>query len=159
MLHPSVLADRLKTGLARFDTSGMTHEQQSAGSDPERPSGTPQRRTPIVFDPATKGLRIGEHVRRVDDPSQSDQVYGAYLALLYAVRGAKPGEQLPLRTADLEALLHLVGDDPKTIEQRGGGGGWGGGGRGGGGGGGVGRPPGPPPPPPPPHPRPPPPPS
>jgi hypothetical protein len=57
-------------------------------------------------------------VRRVDDPSQPNQVYGAYLALLYAVRGAKPGEQLPLRAADLEALLLLVGDDPETIEKR-----------------------------------------
>lgn len=44
-------------------------------------------------------------------------MYGAYLSLLYAVRGATPGEQLPLRYADLEALLLIVGDDPKTIEQ------------------------------------------
>jgi predicted nucleic acid-binding Zn-ribbon protein len=96
----------------------MTHEQQSTGPGTERPFGTPQQRTPVVFDPETKGLRIGEHTRRVDDPSQPNQVYGAYLALLYAVRGANPGEQLPLRTADLEALLALVGDDPKTIEKR-----------------------------------------
>jgi hypothetical protein len=96
----------------------MTSEQQSAGPDPQQPSVAPQQRTPVVFDPESKRLRIDEHVRRVDDPSQPNQVYGAYLALLYAVRGAKPGEQLPLRTADLEALLLLVGDDPETIEKR-----------------------------------------
>jgi hypothetical protein len=96
----------------------MTHEQQSTRPDPQRPFGTPQQRMPVAFDPESKGLRIGEQVRRVEDPSQPNQVYGAYLALLYAVRGAKPGEQLKFRTADLEALLLLVGDDPETIAKR-----------------------------------------
>jgi hypothetical protein len=95
-------------------TSGSSPPVLTAASRPLRP----QQRTPVVFDPESKRLRIDEHVRRVDDPSQPNQVYGAYLALLYAVRGAKPGEQLPLRTADLEALLLLVGDDPETIEKR-----------------------------------------
>jgi hypothetical protein len=32
----------------------MTHEQQSAGPDPEHQFGTPQQRTPVVFDPESK---------------------------------------------------------------------------------------------------------
>lgn len=75
-------------------------------------------RTPVVYDPAAGALRIGPHERRVDDPESPEQVYGAYLSLLYAVRAARPGERLPLRSADVEALLLLVGDDPATIESR-----------------------------------------
>lgn len=75
-------------------------------------------RTPVVFDSAAGALRIGPYERRIDDPDSPDQVYGAYLSLLYAVRAARPGERLSLRSADLEALLLLVGDDPATIESR-----------------------------------------
>lgn len=75
-------------------------------------------RTPVVFDSAANALRIGPYERRIDDPESPDEVYGAYLSLLYAVRSARPGERLALRSADLEALLLLVGDDPATIEQR-----------------------------------------
>lgn len=78
----------------------------------------PPQRTPVEFDPESNGLRIGPYERRIDDPSDSEQVFGAYISLLYAVRGAQPGEQLKLRSADLEALLAIVGDDPETIEQR-----------------------------------------
>ena len=96
----------------------MSDDQRFRGPEFERPFGMPAQRTPVVFDRDTGGLRIGEHVRRVKDPSEPTQVYSAYLALLYAVRGAKPGEQLSLRAADLEALLLIVGDDPETIEKR-----------------------------------------
>ena len=75
-------------------------------------------RTPVVFDSVAGALRIGPYERRVDDPDSPDEVYGAYLSLLYAVRSARPGERLALRSADLEALLLLVGDDPATIESR-----------------------------------------
>ena len=75
-------------------------------------------RTPVQFDVRTGDLRIGPYERHVDDPAQPEQVYGAYLSLLYAVRQARPGERLALRTADLEALLLIVGDDPATIESR-----------------------------------------
>lgn len=75
-------------------------------------------RTPVVYDAASSALRIGPYERRVDDPDSPDEVYGAYLSLLYAVRSARPGERLALRSADLEALLLLVGDDPATIESR-----------------------------------------
>jgi hypothetical protein len=88
----------------------------SAPQDP-RPFGAPFQRTPVEFDPATARLRIGPHERRVD-PAKPGSVYAGYLSLLYAVRGSKPGTQLPLRAADLEALLLIVGDDPDTIEQR-----------------------------------------
>ena len=82
------------------------------------PFGVAPMRTPVLFDPGTSGLRIGEHERRVADPSEPSQVCAAYLSLLYAVRRAQPGEQLALRSADLEALRLLVGDDPETLEQR-----------------------------------------
>ena len=78
----------------------------------------PPQRTPVEFDPESNGLRIGPYERRIADPSDPDQVFGAYLSLLYAVRGAQPGEQLRLRSADLEALLAIVGDDPETIEKK-----------------------------------------
>ena len=81
-------------------------------------SVVPRQRTPVEFDPESNGLRIGPYERRIADPSDADQVFGAYISLLYAVRGAQPGEQLKLRAADLEALLLIVGDDPETIEQR-----------------------------------------
>ena len=112
------LSDTTQGIFAGVDTLPMSDEQRFSGPESERPFGMPAQRTPVVFDPDTGGLRIGEHVRRVEDPSEPNQVYGAYLSLLYAVRGAKPGEQLPLRAADLEALLLIVGDDPETIEQR-----------------------------------------
>lgn len=75
-------------------------------------------RTPVRFDHATGELRIGAHERRVADPTEPTEVYSAYLSLLYAVRGPQPGERLALRTADLEALLLIVGDDPACIESR-----------------------------------------
>ena len=80
------------------------------------PPGAP--RTPVVYDSTAGALRIGPYERRLDDPESPDEVYGAYLSLLYAVRSAEPGDRLPLRSADLEALLLLVGDDPATIESR-----------------------------------------
>jgi hypothetical protein len=80
--------------------------------------GAPRERTPVEFDPDAGCLRIGPHARPIGDATQRDEVYAAYLSLLYAVRGAAPGQRLPLRSADLEALLLLVGDDPQTIEQR-----------------------------------------
>ena len=81
-------------------------------------SFVPPQRTPVEFDPESNGLRIGPYERRIADPSDPDQVFGAYISLLYVVRGAQPGEQLKLRSADLEALLLIVGDDPETIEKR-----------------------------------------
>ena len=78
---------------------------------------TPQR-TPVLLDATTGRLRMGAAERPVQDPSDRDQVYSAYLSLLYAVRGARRGKELPLRAADLDALLAIVGDDPETIEQR-----------------------------------------
>ena len=78
---------------------------------------TPQR-TPVLLDAATGRLRMGSAERPVADPSDQEQVYGAYLSLLYAVRGARRGKQLPLSAADLDALLAIVGDDPEHIEQR-----------------------------------------
>lgn len=96
----------------------MSDDQRFDGPEQQRPFGMPTQRTPVQFDLTTGGLRIGALERRVEDPSEPSSVYGAYLSLLYAVRGAKPGEQLPLREADLEALLLIVGDDPATIEQR-----------------------------------------
>ena len=82
------------------------------------PFGVAPQRTPVEFDASTGGLRIGPYERRVEDPAEPGSVYSAYLSLLYAVRGAKPGERLALREADLEALLLIVGDDPATIEER-----------------------------------------
>src|SRR5688572_11180310 len=82
----------------------------------DQSAGAP--RTPVVYDSTAGALRIGPYERRVEDPDSPDEVYGAYLSLLYAVRAARPGERLALRSADLEALLLLVGDDPATIESR-----------------------------------------
>lgn len=56
--------------------------------------------------------------RRLRDAADDREVYAAYLFLLYAVRGAAPGQRIPLRSSDVDLLMQVVGDDAETIEQR-----------------------------------------
>jgi hypothetical protein len=46
------------------------------------------------------------------------EVYAAYLFLLYAVRGATPGERISLRSRDVDLLVQAMGEDAETIETR-----------------------------------------
>jgi hypothetical protein len=75
-------------------------------------------RRDVVFDPATGDLTVSGVTHRVRDVSDRDQLFAAYLFLLYAVRGAQRGQELPLRDADLDALLAVVGGEPERVEQR-----------------------------------------
>lgn len=75
-------------------------------------------RRPVEYDRGT-GLLVldGVRQRRVKEAA-GEGVHVAYLALLYAVRGARPGQQVQLRASDVEALRAVVGDDPDHVEQR-----------------------------------------
>lgn len=75
-------------------------------------------RSIVELDVATGTVRMGEAEQRVRDLSDPEQLYPAYLSLLYAVRGARRGEEIPLRSADIEALLQVIGDDPEYIERK-----------------------------------------
>jgi transcriptional regulator with XRE-family HTH domain len=67
---------------------------------------------------------VGERIvvagqsRLLRDAADDREVYAAYLFLLYAVRGATPGQRVPLRSSDVELLMQVVGEDAETIERR-----------------------------------------
>jgi transcriptional regulator with XRE-family HTH domain len=63
-------------------------------------------------------ISVDGRSRRLRDAADDREVYVAYLFLLYAVRGAAPGQRIPLRSSDVELLMQVVGDDAETIEQR-----------------------------------------
>ena len=63
-------------------------------------------------------ISVAGHSRELRDAADEREVYAAYLFLLYAVRGAAPGQRVPLRSSDVELLMQVVGDDAATIEQR-----------------------------------------
>ena len=63
-------------------------------------------------------ITIADQSRRLRDAADDREVYAAYLFLLYAVRGAAPGQRVPLRSSDVELLMQVVGDDAETIEHR-----------------------------------------
>ena len=73
-------------------------------------------RRPVEVDAGR--ITVAGRSRRLRDPADEREVYAAYLFLLYAVRGAEPGQRIPLRASDVELLLQVVGDDAETIEQR-----------------------------------------
>ncbi len=104
----------------------MDRDTTPAGADQTTPdpstppgalSGLPPRR-PVEFDVATGSLVIDGVLQRRVRGGSDEQVYEAYLSLLYSVRGARRGQEIPLRASDVEALLAVVGDDPEHIEQR-----------------------------------------
>jgi transcriptional regulator with XRE-family HTH domain len=67
---------------------------------------------------------VGERIvvagqsRLLRDAADDREVYAAYLFLLYAVRGATPGQRVPLRSSDVQLLMQVVGEDAETIERR-----------------------------------------
>jgi transcriptional regulator with XRE-family HTH domain len=75
-------------------------------------------RRPVQVDSAAGKLAVDGHERPVRDLADDREVYAAYLFLLYAVRGAQPGERLRLRSSDVDLLMGVVGDDAETIESR-----------------------------------------
>ncbi len=77
----------------------------------------PERRR-VTVDAAGGRMSIDDTTRRVRDVRDDQQVYAAYLFLLYTVRGAQPGEPITLRSADVELLMSVLGEDSETIEQR-----------------------------------------
>lgn len=75
-------------------------------------------RGPVAFDRATGRLAIEGRERHVAEPADAEDVYTAYLALLYAVRRAGPGQRVALRADDIDVLVSVVGEDADRIEQR-----------------------------------------
>lgn len=65
------------------------------------------------------GARISAGGRvRVLASQAGDAVLGGYVELIRELRGARPGDSLPLRTADLEALAVAIGSDVEDVEAR-----------------------------------------
>src|SRR5689334_8363622 len=60
---------------------------------------------------------VGEKVR-IAASTARDDVLSTYVSVLAAVRGAKPGAPLELRTDDLEALAAALGRETDDIEAR-----------------------------------------
>ena len=75
-------------------------------------------RRPVHVDSAAGRVSVDGQERSVRDLADQREVYAAYLFLLYAVRGAQPGERVPLRSSDVELLMGVVGEDAETIESR-----------------------------------------
>jgi len=75
-------------------------------------------RRPVEVDAAAGRITVDGRERRLRDAADQREVYAAYLFLLYAVRGAAPGQRIPLRSSDVELLMQVVGEDAETIEQR-----------------------------------------
>jgi transcriptional regulator with XRE-family HTH domain len=75
-------------------------------------------RRPVQVDPNAGTIALGGHERPVRDLADDREVYAAYLFLLCTVRGAKPGERVPLRSSDVELLVRVLGQDAETIESR-----------------------------------------
>jgi transcriptional regulator with XRE-family HTH domain len=73
-------------------------------------------RRPVDVD--ARQITVAGRSRRLRDAADEREVYAAYLFLLYAVRGAAPGERIPLRSSDVELLMQAVGEDAGTIERR-----------------------------------------
>lgn len=55
---------------------------------------------------------------RVLASQAGEVVLGGYVELIRELRGARPGDPLPLRTADLEALAVVIGSDVDDVEAR-----------------------------------------
>jgi transcriptional regulator with XRE-family HTH domain len=75
-------------------------------------------RRPVEVDAVTGRITVDGRERPLRDAADDREVYAAYLFLLYAVRGAAPGERIPLRSSDVELLMQVVGEDAETIEHR-----------------------------------------
>lgn len=73
-------------------------------------------RRPVEVDAGR--ISVAGQSRALRDAADDREVYAAYLFLLYAVRGAAPGEHLPLRSGDVDLLMSLVGHDAATTERR-----------------------------------------
>ena len=98
----------------------LTTHDPSTHDPSTQPGAVPQLppRRPVEFDVATGSLVIDGVLQKRVRGGSDQQVYEAYLSLLYSVRGARRGQEIPLRASDVEALLAVVGDDPEHIEQR-----------------------------------------
>jgi len=113
-IDATVLAD-LEADRRRPTPADLDRLSSALGADL---TGLLPPRRPVEFHPSTGNLVIdGVRQRRVGTGSVED-VQQAYLSLLYAVRGGRRGQELPLRASDVEALLAVVGDDPDRLAQR-----------------------------------------
>jgi transcriptional regulator with XRE-family HTH domain len=74
-------------------------------------------RRPVQVDRDAGTIALGGHERR-SDLTDDREVYAAYLFLLCSVRGARPGERVPLRSSDVDLLVRVLGEDAETIERR-----------------------------------------
>jgi transcriptional regulator with XRE-family HTH domain len=75
-------------------------------------------RRPVEVDAAAGRISVDGRTYRVREGADEREVYAAYLFLLYALRGATPGERIALRASDVELLMDAMGEDAETIESR-----------------------------------------
>jgi transcriptional regulator with XRE-family HTH domain len=92
-------------------------ERLSRAYDVDLSDVLPARR-PVQVDWDAGTMAIDGHERRVRDLTDDREVYAAYLFLLCTVRGARPGERVPLRSSDVDLLMRVLGQDAATIERR-----------------------------------------
>lgn len=81
----------------------MTEEALRADRRPTTTGPVVDPSRSVQVDASTGELRMGELQRQVSDVTDCEQVYGAYLSLLYAAGATCQGEELPLRSANLDA--------------------------------------------------------
>jgi transcriptional regulator with XRE-family HTH domain len=75
-------------------------------------------RRPVEVDAAAGRISVDGRTYRVREGADEREVYAAYLFLLYALRGATPGERIALRASDVDLLMEAMGEDAETIETR-----------------------------------------
>src|SRR5215207_7793395 len=78
------------------------------------------RRDEVSYDPATGTMRLGRQavVLPVAVRNDNDDILSAYLALVRQQRGLRPGQEVVVRTDDLEVLADALDLDDEDLEER-----------------------------------------
>lgn len=75
-------------------------------------------RSRLVVDLDEGTIQLGGTAVSVDRPEGREDVLGRYLAMVYAMRDARPGEAVPLRLDDLEVLSDVLALSRRDVEDR-----------------------------------------
>lgn len=76
----------------------------------------PRRPSPIRVTP--DAVSVGDVRRPLEGEPDVESVLERYLDAVYALRGLRRADDLPLRDEDVEMLATELGDDPEEIERR-----------------------------------------